>query len=269
MAAQAGLVLPAPGEVRYLTTAPLADARRAAKRLAAGDLATPAVAPLIPPATSDPVAAPETWPPRRSWPPRRAGHARGRTQPAPEQPDAAPVSPQQAAAPVTPRHPPSRRVSRRAAPSTAGSGSSSPSSSCSSAWPALRATWLGTVRADSLGERAATQQVEDLDVPARRGTITDRRGVELAVSEDAITVFANPLLVEGPDRHRRQARAARGALRGRAAQGCCPERNGLRLPAAQARPRPGREGGQAGDRGHRHGHRAAADLPAGRPGRAS
>ena len=59
-----------------------------------------------------------------------------------------------------------------------------------------RATWLGTVRADSLGDRAATQQVEDFDVAARRGTITDRRGVELAVSEDAITVFANPLLVK-------------------------------------------------------------------------
>ena len=40
----------------------------------------------------------------------------------------------------------------------------------------MRAAWLGTVRADSLKERAVTQQVEDLDVPARRGTITDRRG---------------------------------------------------------------------------------------------
>ena len=59
-----------------------------------------------------------------------------------------------------------------------------------------RAIWLGTVRADSLGERAATQQVEDFDVAARRGTITDRRGVELAVSEDAVTVFANPMLVK-------------------------------------------------------------------------
>ena len=62
----------------------------------------------------------------------------------------------------------------------------------------LRAAWLGTVRADSLKERAVTQQVEDLDVPARRGTITDRRGVELAVSEDAVTVFANPFLIDDP-----------------------------------------------------------------------
>ena len=62
----------------------------------------------------------------------------------------------------------------------------------------MRAAWLGTVRADSLKERAVTQQVEDLDVPARRGTITDRRGVELAVSEDAVTVFANPFLIKDP-----------------------------------------------------------------------
>ena len=62
----------------------------------------------------------------------------------------------------------------------------------------MRAAWLGTVRADSLKERALTQQVEDLDVPARRGTITDRRGVELAVSEDAVTVFANPFLIDDP-----------------------------------------------------------------------
>lgn len=62
----------------------------------------------------------------------------------------------------------------------------------------MRAAWLGTVRADSLKERALTQQVEDLDVPALRGTITDRRGVELAVSEDAVTVFANPFLIDDP-----------------------------------------------------------------------
>ena len=63
---------------------------------------------------------------------------------------------------------------------------------------ALRATWLGTVKADSLSQRAATQQVEDLKVPAGRGTITDRHGVELAVSEEATTVFANPMLIKDP-----------------------------------------------------------------------
>ncbi len=61
-----------------------------------------------------------------------------------------------------------------------------------------RAAWLGTVKAGELGERANTQQVEDLEVPAARGTITDRHGLELAVSEEAVTVFANPMLVEDP-----------------------------------------------------------------------
>ena len=61
-----------------------------------------------------------------------------------------------------------------------------------------RAAWLGTVRADDLRSRAAKQQVEDLDVPARRGTITDRHGTELAVSENATTVFAHPFLLDDP-----------------------------------------------------------------------
>ena len=63
---------------------------------------------------------------------------------------------------------------------------------------ATRAVWLGTVQAGALGERALSQQTEDLAVPARRGTITDRNGLELAVSEDAITVFANPFLIDDP-----------------------------------------------------------------------
>ena len=61
-----------------------------------------------------------------------------------------------------------------------------------------RAAWLGTVKAGGLKERALGQQVEDIEVSARRGTITDRNGTELAVSEDAVTVFANPPLVKDP-----------------------------------------------------------------------
>ena len=62
-----------------------------------------------------------------------------------------------------------------------------------------RATWLGTVRADDLRERAVSQQVSDLEITARRGSVTDRHGVELAVSEDAVTVFANPFLLRRPE----------------------------------------------------------------------
>lgn len=63
---------------------------------------------------------------------------------------------------------------------------------------ALRATWLGTVRAGALSDRAVSQQIEDIADPARRGTIVDRNGVELAVSEDSVTVFANPFLIDDP-----------------------------------------------------------------------
>ncbi len=59
---------------------------------------------------------------------------------------------------------------------------------------------MSTVKAGELSDRAVSQQVEDLDVPARRGTIFDRHGVELAVSEEAVTVFANPFLIKEPTR---------------------------------------------------------------------
>ncbi|HVG74771.1 MAG TPA: penicillin-binding protein 2 [Thermoleophilaceae bacterium] len=63
---------------------------------------------------------------------------------------------------------------------------------------ALRATWLGTVRSGSLSDRAVSQQIENVDDPAQRGTIYDRTGVELAVSEDSTTVFANPMQIKDP-----------------------------------------------------------------------
>src|SRR4051794_31920736 len=63
---------------------------------------------------------------------------------------------------------------------------------------ALRSTWLGTVRSHDLKGRAVAQQVEDVKVAARRGTITDRNGVELAVSEDSVTVYADPHVVRDP-----------------------------------------------------------------------
>ena len=59
----------------------------------------------------------------------------------------------------------------------------------------MRATYLGAVRAGSLQQAAATQQVTKLVIPAPRGTITDRHGVELAVSESADDVVADPFLL--------------------------------------------------------------------------
>jgi cell division protein FtsI (penicillin-binding protein 3) len=61
-----------------------------------------------------------------------------------------------------------------------------------------RAGWLATVKASSLKQRAVSQQVENIAVPATRGAIMDRYGHELAVSEDAVTVFANPFLIKNP-----------------------------------------------------------------------
>jgi cell division protein FtsI (penicillin-binding protein 3) len=59
-----------------------------------------------------------------------------------------------------------------------------------------RATYLGSVRAGSLERAAATQQVSNVTVPAPRGTITDRNGSELAVSESADDIVADPYLVK-------------------------------------------------------------------------
>src|SRR5262249_1891173 len=49
-----------------------------------------------------------------------------------------------------------------------------------------------------LKKRALSQQVADIDVPAARGSIVDRHGLDLAVSEEAVTAFANPFLIKNP-----------------------------------------------------------------------
>ena len=63
---------------------------------------------------------------------------------------------------------------------------------------AARATWLGAIRGPSLQALASTQQVEQLVVPARRGAISDRNGIELAVSEPADDIAVTPYLVKSP-----------------------------------------------------------------------
>jgi cell division protein FtsI (penicillin-binding protein 3) len=56
----------------------------------------------------------------------------------------------------------------------------------------VRAAWLQTVQASSLAAKGASQQRETLTVPAGRGTIFDRTGVQFALGEQATTVYANP-----------------------------------------------------------------------------
>jgi cell division protein FtsI (penicillin-binding protein 3) len=62
----------------------------------------------------------------------------------------------------------------------------------------VRALWLGTVKGSRLAGVAASQQVTAAELPARRGTIVDRTGVDLAVSEPADDVSATPYLVRDP-----------------------------------------------------------------------
>jgi cell division protein FtsI (penicillin-binding protein 3) len=62
----------------------------------------------------------------------------------------------------------------------------------------MRAVYLGAVRAGSLQRVAATQQVTKVTLPAARGAITDRNGVELAISQSADDVTADPYLIKDP-----------------------------------------------------------------------
>jgi cell division protein FtsI/penicillin-binding protein 2 len=63
---------------------------------------------------------------------------------------------------------------------------------------AARVLYLGTVRAPALRRAAQTQQLSTETLPAQRGTITDRDGVDLAVSEPAQEISATPYLIKDP-----------------------------------------------------------------------
>jgi cell division protein FtsI (penicillin-binding protein 3) len=73
----------------------------------------------------------------------------------------------------------------------------------------LRAAWLQGVRAQSLSRLAQSQHREQVTIPAGRGTIYDRTGAQLALGEQAITVYANPRQITNP---RTAAEAASRAL---------------------------------------------------------
>lgn len=102
----------------------------------------------------------------------------------------------------------------------------------------LRAGWLGAVRAPALKRAAATQQVQTVALPAPRGTITDRNGAVLAVSEPASDVSATPYLVRAPLRAAAQLAPLLG-LDASDVLGKLSEQTGFvylarRLPAARA-----------------------------------
>ena len=74
----------------------------------------------------------------------------------------------------------------------------------------MRAAWLQGVQASSLLGMAARQHEETVEIPGGRGSILDRNGVQLAIGEQATTVYANPHQVTEP---RREATVA-GAILG-------------------------------------------------------
>src|SRR5438128_7906989 len=63
---------------------------------------------------------------------------------------------------------------------------------------ATRTLYLGTIRGSALRSAARTQQLSLDAVPAQRGSIVDRNGVALAVSEPAQDISATPYLVTDP-----------------------------------------------------------------------
>jgi cell division protein FtsI (penicillin-binding protein 3) len=60
----------------------------------------------------------------------------------------------------------------------------------------FRAVYLGVVRADTLQQAAVSQQITNVPIPATRGAITDRTGMQLALSESAADIIADPYLIK-------------------------------------------------------------------------
>jgi cell division protein FtsI (penicillin-binding protein 3) len=61
-----------------------------------------------------------------------------------------------------------------------------------------RAVWLQAVHARPLDRIARGQHHANVELPAARGSIVDRNGLELAIGKHAVTVYANPRHVADP-----------------------------------------------------------------------
>ncbi len=61
-----------------------------------------------------------------------------------------------------------------------------------------RTLYLGSLHSETLRKAAHRQQLTYEKLPAQRGTITDRNGVDLAISEPAQDISATPYLVKNP-----------------------------------------------------------------------
>jgi cell division protein FtsI (penicillin-binding protein 3) len=61
-----------------------------------------------------------------------------------------------------------------------------------------RTLYLGSLHSGALRRAARSQQLTYEALPAQRGTITDRNGVDLAISEPAKDISATPYLIKNP-----------------------------------------------------------------------
>src|SRR5918911_517564 len=68
----------------------------------------------------------------------------------------------------------------------------------------VRAGWVQGIQGSGLAADAQNQQTETVPVPGLRGSILDRKGRELAVSEDAVDVVATPYQVKDLERTAKQ-----------------------------------------------------------------
>jgi cell division protein FtsI/penicillin-binding protein 2 len=77
-----------------------------------------------------------------------------------------------------------------------------------------RELYLGVIRSASLRKDARSEQVSDEAIPAPRGTITDRTGAALAISEPAYGITADPYLIKDAAAASARISAALGSPQG-------------------------------------------------------
>lgn len=102
----------------------------------------------------------------------------------------------------------------------------------------MRSLQLGTLKGGMLTKAAASQQTADTVVPAHRGTIVDRKGVELAVSEAADDISATPYLIPNKGKAARQLAPLLGSdeatVLKKLSNACCFVYLGRSIPGDQA-----------------------------------
>ena len=120
-----------------------------------------------------------------------------------------------------------------------------------------RTVYLGVLRGGSLRKAASDQQLTYEPVTAPRGTITDRNGVDLAISEPAQDISADPELIGDPLGAARRLAPLLGLSPASVLEQALRALR-LRVPGARAAGARGAGGARAEDR-RRDGH--AGDAP--------